>query len=316
MTARVEVLDLASCELRAMGTDVQVLVVDGDDADLHWAHAEIERLEALWSRFQERSEVSRINQGAGTWVEVATETADLVRAAVDAWHATDGAFDPLLGSQVAALGYDRSFDQVDAAGAGATCPPPTPARRYADDLRVDGTRACVRIVPGRALDLGGIAKGWTADRIVAGLLRRGAAGACANLGGDVAVGGRAPQAEGWYIGVDHGGASTPWGTIAARNGGIATSTSRRRRWLGPGGDVRHHLLDPRRGTSVRGAIVDATAVAPSATRAEILTKAAFVAPEAVHTFLASGEALLLTTAGGTTSAHGAIDLVRPLTGGR
>ncbi|MEQ1788156.1 MAG: FAD:protein FMN transferase [Acidimicrobiales bacterium] len=312
MTARIEVLDLASCELRAMGTDVQVLVVDGDDADLHWAHGEIERLEALWSRFQPGSEVSNINRCAGTWVEVTPETAELVRAAVDAWHTTEGAFDPLLGTQVAALGYDRSFDQVDASGAGATCPPPTPARRYADDLRVDATRACVRLVPGRALDLGGIAKGWTADRIVAGLLQRGAAGACANLGGDVAVGGRAPHAQGWYIGVDHGGAATPWGTIAVPGGGIATSTSRRRRWLGPGGDVRHHLLDPGRGTSVRGAIVDATVVASTATRAEILTKVAFVAPDAVHGLLAPGEALLLTTEGGTTSAHGDVDLLRPL----
>ena len=107
---------------------------------------------------------------AGSWVEVAPETAELLRAAIDAWQVSDGAFDPLLGSQIATLGYDRSFEQVDQSGAGATCPPPTPVRRLPNDLEVDAARRCARVAPGRALDLGGIAKGWTADRIVAGLL--------------------------------------------------------------------------------------------------------------------------------------------------
>ena len=98
MGAEVEVLDLASCAFRAMGTDVNVLVLDGEDADLQWAHGEIERLEALWSRFQEQSEVSRLNRGAGCWVDVAPETVDLLGAALEAWEATDGAFDPVLGA--------------------------------------------------------------------------------------------------------------------------------------------------------------------------------------------------------------------------
>ena len=62
MVGPVEVLDLAQCGFRAMGTDVEVLVLDGEDADLHWAHAEVDRLEALWSRFRDDSEVTRLNR--------------------------------------------------------------------------------------------------------------------------------------------------------------------------------------------------------------------------------------------------------------
>jgi thiamine biosynthesis lipoprotein len=186
--------------------------------------------------------------------------------------------------------------------------------RHPGDLEVDPARGCARVAPGRALDLGGIAKGWTADLLVAGMLRRGAAGACANLGGDVAVSGRAPHDGGWYVGVDHQAASAPHGVMAVRSGGVATSTTLRRRWQGPGGDPRHHLLDPRRGTSCRGSLVEVTTIAASAARAEVLTKVAFVAPEHLDLAIGPGEAALLTTAGGATRRYGDLDLLHPVTG--
>lgn len=310
----VEVLDLASCQLRAMGTDVHVLVLDGDDAALHWAHAEIERLEARWSRFRDGSDLTRINRAPGTWVEVAPETIDLLRAAGAAWEGTGGAFDPLLGSQIAALGYDRSFEQIDPSGAGCTCPPRLPVRRRPDDLEVDETAGCARVAPGRALDLGGLAKGWAADHVVAHLRAQGAAGACVNVGGDVAVAGRAPHDSGWYVEVDHQAARRPLGVLAVPDGGVATSTARRRRWHGPGGDARHHLLDPRRGTPCDGALVEVTAVAGSAARAEILTKVAFVAPDRLDAALGSGEAALLTTSDGQTRSLGDADRLHPAAG--
>lgn len=315
MRTDVEVLDVASCAFRAMGTDVHVVVLDGDDADLHWAHAEIDRLEDLWSRFRDGSEVTRVNRQAGSWVDVAPETAELLRAAIEAWQVTDGAFDPLLGSHMATLGYDRTFEQIDQRGAGATCPQAAPAPRQPDDLEVDRALGRARIAPGRSLDLGGLAKGWTADRIVAGLLDRGAAGACANLGGDVAVGGRAPRDEGWYVAVDHQAARAPHGLLAVRTGGVATSTTRRRHWQGPGGDERHHLVDPRRGTPCQGPIVEVTTIGGAAARAEILTKVAFVAPDRLGLTMMEGEAALLTTADGLTRSIGERSLLRPVAGG-
>jgi thiamine biosynthesis lipoprotein len=150
---------------------------------------------------------------------------------------------------------------------------------------------------------------------VAGLLGRGATGACANLGGDVAVGGRAPHEEGWYVEVQHHAARAPHGVLAVRAGGVATSTTRRRHWQGPAGDERHHLLDPRRGAPCRGTLVEVTAVAAAAARAEVLTKVAFVAPDRLHQTMQDGEAALLTTADGLTRSIGDPSLLRPVSGG-
>ena len=46
---------------RAMGTDCHVIVVDGDASDAEWAGHEVRRLEALWTRFDDSSEISRAN---------------------------------------------------------------------------------------------------------------------------------------------------------------------------------------------------------------------------------------------------------------
>jgi FAD:protein FMN transferase len=301
MTLRV--VDLVSTSFRAMGTDVHVLVLDGADDDLAWARAEIERDEARWSRFRSTSDVSRLSAAAGEWVSVDAETIELLREVVRAQASTGGAFDPLLGGPLAALGYDRSFEHVDGGPAGAADLPPVVPSAGAIDLHPADLLA--RIPAGTVLDLGGIAKGWTADQLVAGLLARGARGACANVGGDLAVAGAAPDPAGWVIEVERNDPGGPPALLGLHAGGLATSTTQRRTWLGPAGDRRHHLLDPRTGRPVVGSAVEVTVVASSAAAAEVLTKVAFVAPDRLDDRLrAAGAVALLTDQDGTVTASG------------
>lgn len=305
MAPVIELVDLASCSFRAMGTDVHVLVVDGCDADLHWARAEVDRLESLWSRFLPDSDISRVNRAAGTPVEVTPATIALVKRAEQAWRATGGAFDPLLGASLAALGYDRTFDQVRTHSAGTLTGQATPAAA-ARRPRIDAVHGTIEIPPGTALDLGGIAKGWTADLVAGALLRRGAAGACVNVGGDLAVAGRAPHPAGWIVEVEHEAARSETARLVAlRTGGMATSTILRRAWQGPGGDQRHHLLDPRTHRPAGGDLAEVTVLAPSATDAEVLTKVAFAAPDRLDAALAaSGAAAICATRSGHSNDTG------------
>src|SRR5664279_1077251 len=83
----------------AMGTTVQLLGIGtGDGAGvgelLAYAEERVRGLEARWSRFRPTSELSRVNEGAGTPTVVTPDTYDLLAAAVDGWYATAGRFDP------------------------------------------------------------------------------------------------------------------------------------------------------------------------------------------------------------------------------
>jgi thiamine biosynthesis lipoprotein len=116
-------------------------------------------------------------------------------------------------------------------------------------LRLEGRTL---IMPrGVRLDLGATAKAWAADRSAARIAAWAGGGVLVSLGGDIAVAGQAP-AEGWRIrvqdvtGVPEDPPAGPCAHIAIRDGGLATSSTAARRWH-RGGDMLHHILDPRTG---------------------------------------------------------------------
>ena len=109
---------LAERAFRAMGTDAHVLVWTSDACPvapgdlLEVAEAEVERLEARWSRFRPDSDVSRLNRSAGQPVEVDADTLDLLDLCRVAAARTGGAFDPTVLPALLAAGYDRTFTEL------------------------------------------------------------------------------------------------------------------------------------------------------------------------------------------------------------
>jgi thiamine biosynthesis lipoprotein len=257
-----------------MGTDATVLTLEGPpDSDARAADA-IERLEAKWSRFRPTSELCALNAAAPWPVVVSPETFALVQNAVDSWRATGGRYDPTVLPSVIAAGYDRDFDAVARDGAG---PPgaPAPAPGCAGVV-LDARVQSIQLPEGVALDLGGIGKGYAADRVARQLVEDGARGALVNLGGDLRARGEAPEPHGWIVEVDDPLGTGAAGMLKLGAGAVATSTRLKRSWQ-RGGHALHHLIDPRTGMPAHSGLASVTVVAGDAWRAEVLAKAAFVA---------------------------------------
>ncbi len=292
---------------RAMGTDCHLQVVEADPVVCDIGEAIVRADEARWSRFLPDSELSVVNDRPGSPVTVSAETAALVRLAIHARRATHGWFDPLLGVQVRAAGYDRSFAAV-CSGPPAAPAPLAPASSEPPLLL--GQRV-VEIPAGTALDLGGIAKGHSADRVLAALLGQGAAGACVNIGGDLACGGESPDGTGWWCSIDH----LPGWTIGLAHGGVATSTTTRRRWTTTDGTPAHHLIDPTTGRPSTTTVHSATVVAADAATAEVLATVAVLAPwDEAEAILADHAAAAVVTCadGGHRTAGPIDDLLHPI----
>jgi thiamine biosynthesis lipoprotein len=270
----------------AMGTTIE-LILDADDADRAFAQAalEFERLEEVMSRFRPDSELSRLN--AHGVLDVSPDLAEVIELAVAARARTGGRFDPTVHDAVAAAGYDRTFDELEAdttVGAGtAPC---------GGHVEVAGLH--VEIEPGFRLDLGGIGKGFAAERVAQQLAL---VGPClVNAGGDIAV--RGVPVEGvWPVGVEDGP------TLGLAGAGLATSGRDRRRWR-RGGRELHHLIDPRTGAPAETDLVRVTAVGRDAVDAEVLAKVLLLAGEAEA--VASGIPSVLVTADGRTVLAGGI----------
>ncbi len=252
----------------AMGTWVECFVESPATPELTRAleavEGEFARLEAMLSRFRPESELSRLNRERS--IEASEELRELTALALEAREETGGRFDPTLHDAVVAAGYDRTFSELTDDGA------ETPPAAGGGEVTVTGNR--IELGPDASLDLGGIAKGYAADRCVSTLAEHGPA--LVNAGGDIAISGPRPLGRRWPVAVD-----VPSGllTVELDGGGLATSGRDRRHWRRNGQD-RHHLIDPRTLRPAEGGPLSVTVAAATATAAEVLAKALFLADDA------------------------------------
>jgi thiamine biosynthesis lipoprotein len=254
---------------RAMGTDVELLL-DAQAgrlarAALAAARAEVDRLEALLSRFRPDSELSRLNRRRR--MRVGPDLLRLVPAALALRRRTGGRFDPTVGAAVRACGYDASFERL----ARDDRRPPPPPRPSAGAVVVDRAGGWIALGPGAELDLGAIAKGDAADRACAILAAAGPA--LVNAGGDLRVSGRRRDGAPWPVAIR---AEAGEVSLLLGSGALATSGVDRRRWRRAGRPM-HHVVAPRRGLPADTDLVRATAVAPTCAEADALATALLVA---------------------------------------
>lgn len=235
------------CELYSAST--------GRPTDLAAVRTWVDAMHDRLTRFAPDSELSRVNAAAGRWVDVSPELEALLRTSLDAYVTSAGLVHVGVLPALLAAGYTRDFaaGQTPATGEIAI-PPPLP-----EMLEVLSGRA--RIARGSAIDLGGIAKGWLADRAV----ERIGSNALANFAGDLRARGDGPEGEGWPVGF--GGT-----TVLLRDLGAATSGTGGRRW----GPRSHHLIDPRTGLPADTDLVEVSVLARSGAEAEVLAKTALL----------------------------------------
>lgn len=267
---------LVSARFPAMGTQLEVILpADAPHAALARVRALFDHWERALSRFDPDSELSRLNLRAGTGpVAVGPVLFGVVRSALRAAARTGGAFDPLLGNRLRALGYDRPFaDGLDATDAAPDAPvadaPPAGAWR---DVRLDPECRTIDLPAGASLDLGGIAKGMAVDASIALLRAAGAASALVSAGGDLAVAGRPPGGAHWPVSIDGAPGLAP---VPLERGALATSGTARRRWR-RGAVEHHHLLDPRTGLPARSSLRSVSVVAGTCRQAEVAATVAMV----------------------------------------
>jgi FAD:protein FMN transferase len=264
----------------AMGTSCAVGITTAL-AELGAAHgaiaaatAEVAACERALSRFDPASELSRLNGARGAWVDCGPRLRGALSAALDARDATGGRFDPTVLPALVAAGYDRTFEALEPRAPG------TPAGwRAGAVVEVDHARGRARLEPGAAVDLGGIGKGYSADRAVAAMAAAWPAlpGCLVDLGGDLSLWGEPPEGGAWRVAVAD--PHVPGGrlsVLALTAGGVATSGRDRRRF-GPGGAL-HHLIDPATGAPAVPGPLSVTVVAADAAAAEAHATALAITP--------------------------------------
>ncbi len=233
--------------------------------------AECERYEQMLSKTIATSDVSRINQAAGQTVTVDPETWEILRRAKEISAATDGAFSITIAPVSALWTFTGTITNTV----------PTDAARLAavekvDDQKIQlGENNTVILPAGMQIDLGGIAKGYIADRVAA-LVKDEATACVLSLGGNVYTVGRKPDGSPFGVAItDPAAPRTSKAVIFTGEGTVVTSGTYERGFDFAG--VRyHHILDPQTGLPSHSDLVSATFVMDSSMTADALATACIV----------------------------------------
>jgi thiamine biosynthesis lipoprotein len=300
---------------RAMGSDAHVIVVGGPRSLAREAEHRIADLEQRWSRFDPHSEVSALTRHAGSPVVVTPETLELVERALTAWQLTNGLFDPTVLGALVRAGYDRSFDEMEAARTDAGVSDANANALELGASAIEIVANTVRLPANTGFDPGGIGKGLAADIVADELRAEGAAGMCISLGGDVRVEGVSPTGGAWTVAVEHPERECAFARVGVARGAVATSTSLRRSWR-VNGELLHHLIDPRTGRPSTSELTFATVVSGHAWMAEVLAKTVLLrgAPHQFDLVGACAASAFAIDRNGRVSASDGIDayLAEPL----
>lgn len=300
--------EFGSVTFRAFDT-VCAVSADADAAALREVEALCTRYELLLSRFDPESRLFVLNVAAGKWVGVGDELANVLRAALGYCERTGGLFDITMGGMCRLWDFKRGVVPDDAAVAEAL------AHVDWHNVQVEGTRARITD-PQATIDLGGMAKGYIADRVIDLLKCHGATTGVINLGGNVVCLGSKPDGSAWNVGlrapVPSGGSSqaASFASVSVRGKSVVTSGVYERAFV-RNGRVLHHILDPRTGKPAETDVLSATVIADKSIDADGYTTALIImgADEAlafaeqtpgIEAILLTTNAHLLKTTGITT----------------
>jgi len=263
----------------AYGPDAAALPRDLDDA-----FDEVDRIDRLMSHYKADSPLSRINREAASHpVTVDPELFDFIADAMRYTRESDGAFDITVGPLMKAWGFfggDGHMPSGDELAA---------ARRHVGPAHVvlNPAEKTIRFdEPGVELDLGGIAKGYAVDRVVALLEQRQIAAALVSSGGSTIYGlGAPPGRQGWDVMLqDPIDARKTALTITLKDRAISVA-GRSEKSFESGGVRYSHIMDPRTGRPVQGMLSVAVLTA-TGTAGDALDDAFFVnGPEHSRAYL-------------------------------
>ena len=260
-----------------MDTLVTISLYDRDEAHsqvvMEAGFLEIEKVEEVMGTLKEGSQVWGINKASGdSSFPVGEALFEVISRSLTYSRLTKGAFDPTVAPLNSLWGFTTDRYRV-------------PGRKEIEEILplvgylkvgLDSLHQRVFLpLKGEGIDLGGVAKGYAADRAAEVMEGLGIPGGIVNAGGDIRLWGRKPGGGLWRIAIRHPRQEGEFiGYLNLPFQGVATSGDYQRCFF-QGGKRFHHILDAAIGYP-SDSCVSVTVVAPTAEEADILATGAFV----------------------------------------
>ena len=273
-TNKEQITPLSKTEI-FMGTVVNIKIYDKYDENIiNKAFDKIEEIENLVSLNKEETEIQKLNDNAGIKpVKLSDETYYIIKEAYRYSKESSGGYDLTIGPLVKL--WNIGTEQVKV-------PTKDEIQQVISKIDYnkiemnDETKEVYLTQKGMKIDLGSIAKGYTADEVAKLLKQEGVKQAIIDIGGNIYAMGLKNNTEEWTIGIqdpfsDRGEIV---GSVAVSDKSVVTSGIYER-YMEKDGVKYHHILNPKTGYPYESDIAGVTIIADKSIDADALSTVVF-----------------------------------------
>ena len=267
----------ATLEFYAMDTYMTVSAYGGNgETAVGLAQEEVERIDNMLSTGIEGSEIQTLNsKGHGS---VSKETGKLIQRSLKLYKETGGVFDIAVYPIMKAWGFTDKNYRVPSDEELRSLIALDDAADVAISENNDGGYDVSFGKDDMAIDLGGIAKGYTSAQIMKVYKENGVESGLVNLGGNVQVLGTKPDGKKWRVAVQNPNNSDEndyLGVLEAEDIAVITSGAYERNFT-KDGKFYHHIIDPKTGYPVENNLKSVTVVSKDGTLADAMATSLFI----------------------------------------
>lgn len=230
-----------------------------------------ENYEKMFSATIDTSDISKINQANGARVAVHDETADLLRKGISYCELSGGRFDITVGT------LSSLWDFSDPSAQLPDDREITAALSSIDYQKIQMEKNEVWLTdPETSIDLGGIAKGYIADKMKLFLNENHVTAGTINLGGNVLCIGPKPDGKPYRIGIQKpfDDAGTPCAVVEVTDQTVVSSGIYER-YFSIHDKIYHHILNPATGYPYENDLLGVTVICESSADGDGLSTSCF-----------------------------------------
>lgn len=244
---------------------------------------EVQKLDAMLSAENSKSEVYALNEQGN--LQATDDLAELILRGKEIYQETDGLFDDTIYPVMKLWGFPTGNYHV-----------PTAAEVQKKLALVDGNKVeiqtrdsdekgrdskekakFVTLGADQQIDFGGIAKGYTGQKLVELFQEYGVSSALVSLGGNIQAIGTKPDGSSWKVGIrdPKGGQQDYIGVLSVENQAVITSGGYER-YFEEDGKTYIHIINPRTGYPADGDLLSVTIVSRDGTLADGMSTALYI----------------------------------------
>lgn len=247
------------------------LYENGDQEILDQAFELCHKYEQLFSKTIETSEVGKLNSANGQFLEIDPEVLEVIELSLDFYEISDQLFDVTI-DPITALWNFQSGEKI------------VPSQEIIDqtlelvsseNIIINNTN--VKLENNATIDLGGVAKGYIADKVKEFLQDQGVTRAILNMGGNVQTIGAKTDETNWSVGIRIPFAESTdlAGAVYIDDMSVVTSGGYERNFT-VDDTVYHHILDSTTGYPVESDLLSSTIICESSVLSDLFSTTTFL----------------------------------------